>query len=234
MSKVTKYQKFEPKTITRAEINFAYYNPRKISESAQEKLKKKLKKIGLLNSLVWNETTGNLVSGHQRLSIIDQLEKTQDYSITVDAVKLSEQEEVEANIFFNNTSAMGEWDIEMLQEIKATFSELDFKSDFGFEKVDLQFFNFPEINEEKSAPKVIIDNKTANEIKNNSRQEYKNNINNQAGICAEPFRNDFMLTIVFNSNNQKWDFMRTINQLEQTKFIKYDDFIEFIRDSYRV
>ncbi len=239
---ITKYQKFESITVHRSKINFAYYNPRKISENSQKRLKEKIKKIGLIGGIIWNEQTGNLVSGHQRLKVLDQLERSEDYFITVDKVIMDEKTEVEANIFLNNTSVMGEFDKEVLKDIQVEFPDIDFMEDLGFTQIDLDFFNIPPKQcfdiPKNNIPDFVntpqLENSDVNKIQKESRDKYKNEINNKAGICAEPFRNDFYLTIVFPSNNTKWEFMKNINQKEKEKFIKYDDFIEFIREDYRV
>ena len=65
----------ESREIQRSIINFANYNPRKIAPEARKSLKANLKRIGLLGGIVWNEVTGNLVSGHQRISVIDEENK---------------------------------------------------------------------------------------------------------------------------------------------------------------
>ena len=73
--KISRFQKFESQDIGREQIQNAPYNPRYIDTAARNKLKEKIKKVGLVETLVWNKQTGNLVSGHQRLSILDELEK---------------------------------------------------------------------------------------------------------------------------------------------------------------
>lgn len=72
-----------------------------------------------MSTLTWNEATGNLVSGHQRLAAIDVLEKkTQgDYYLTVSVCNLSDKEEKEQNIFFNSTTVQGEFDFDMLTDM---------------------------------------------------------------------------------------------------------------------
>ena len=84
--------------LMRSQINFASYNPRKLSDDARKRLKANLKRIGLAGGIVWNETTGNLVSGHQRLSILDEIQryntdtKENDYPIRVEVLRLTEKE----------------------------------------------------------------------------------------------------------------------------------------------
>lgn len=95
----------ESREIQRSDINFANYNPRKITQEARKNLKANLKRVGLLGGIVWNEVTGNLVSGHQRISVIDEVNKynpdtrTNDYLIRVEVVHMDEKTEKEQNIF---------------------------------------------------------------------------------------------------------------------------------------
>ena len=44
-----------------------------LRKEARKNLKANLKRVGLLGGIVWNEVTGNLVSGHQRISVIDDI-----------------------------------------------------------------------------------------------------------------------------------------------------------------
>ncbi len=132
---VSKYQKFETKTISRADIQNAPYNPRKISDQAKKKLRDNIKRVGLLDTIVVNRRTMNIVSGHQRVAILDSLERKKDYNLTVSMVDLSEKEEMEQNLFFNNTKTMGEFDPFLLAEM---FESNDIEVDnTGFELPDL-------------------------------------------------------------------------------------------------
>lgn len=117
MSNLAKFQKFEAVTINRKQIQNAPYNPRRIDDENLNRLKKNLRRIGLIETLVWNKTTQNLVSGHQRLMIMDLLEKRDDYDITVAAVKMDLQTEKEQNIFMNNVSAQGDWDLDLFKDL---------------------------------------------------------------------------------------------------------------------
>ena len=133
--------------IKRSEINFAHYNPRKISNEARKQLKANLKRIGLLGGIVWNKTTGNLVSGHQRVSIMDDVNKYEDgyndYEIRVEVVELDEKTEKEQNIFMNNRSVQGEFDTDMLETM---LSDIDF-SNAGLDEFDLQMLGVGDIEE---------------------------------------------------------------------------------------
>ena len=105
----------ETREVHRSEITLAAYNPRKITEEARKQLKANLKRVGLMGGIVWNENTGNLVSGHQKIGIMDELNnynpKTNenDYKLRVEVVHLSEKEEKEQNLFMNNRAVQGDY-----------------------------------------------------------------------------------------------------------------------------
>jgi len=72
-----------------------------------------------VETLVWNKRTGRLVSGHQRLGILDELEGGSDYKLQVAAIDVDEREEKRLNVFLNNPEAMGEFDIDGLEDLVA-------------------------------------------------------------------------------------------------------------------
>lgn len=121
--KENKIKQPESREIQRSQINFANYNPRRITPEARKKLKSNLKRVGILGGIVWNEITGNLVSGHQRVSVIDEVNKYNsetkgnDYLIRVEVVQMDEKTEKEQNIFMNNRNVQGDFDIDMLKDL---------------------------------------------------------------------------------------------------------------------
>lgn len=115
-------ESFVTREIHRGSLNNASYNPRFISDKEREKLKKALKKHGLVAPVTWNERTGNIVGGHQRISIMDALMKTSDYSLTVAVIDVDVAREKELNVLLNNTNAMGSFD---LNGLKSLFQDAD-------------------------------------------------------------------------------------------------------------
>lgn len=113
-AELCRFVKFSQQIIHRQQIKGAEYNPRLISDENKKRLRANLETTGLLNSLVWNQRSGNLVSGHQRIGILDALMGTDNYKLPVDVVDLGDKEEKEQNIFFNNHEAQGSWDVELL------------------------------------------------------------------------------------------------------------------------
>lgn len=135
-SKLSKFQAFETVTISRSQIAKAPYNPRRITEEAKLKLRKAMEKVGLVQPLIWNRTTGRLVGGHQRLSALDHLETSGDYMLTVAAVDVDEVREKELNVLLNNPEVCGDWDLELLQDLFDGDDELDIEA-AGFDQTDL-------------------------------------------------------------------------------------------------
>ena len=83
-----------------------------------------------------NKRTGlTVVSGHQRLSVMDELQKfpDNDYRIRVDVIDVDEKQEKELNILLNNPNAQGTWDFNALAQI---VPDIDWK-DAGLTNADL-------------------------------------------------------------------------------------------------
>ena len=133
---LSKYIKSESVELNRSAIHFADYNPRKLSDESRKTLKRGIKKFGLVGGIVVNKRTGlTVVSGHQRLSVMDELQKfpDNDYRIRVDVIDVDEQQEKELNILMNNPNAQGSWDFDALARI---VPDIDWK-DAGLTDADL-------------------------------------------------------------------------------------------------
>ncbi len=118
-------------------IQRAKYNPRKAlkpGDPAYDRLKKAVDTFGLVEPLIWNKRTGNLVGGHQRLSII---EARGDSTVEVSVVDLADREEKALNLALNKHS--GEWDFatlaDVLQELEAGDMDMDLT---GFSASELE------------------------------------------------------------------------------------------------
>lgn len=138
--KPNKIKQAEQRTVKRSEIRFASYNPRTISDDARKKLKKNLQTVGLLGGVVWNMRTGNLVSGHQKVSIMDAVNRydaetgANDYEFRVEVVDFDDKTEKEQNLFMNNRAVQGTYDDDMLREL---LQGIDY-TNAGFDDTDLQ------------------------------------------------------------------------------------------------
>lgn len=108
-----------------SDIRPAKYNPRielKQGDEEYEALKNSLNRFSEVLPLVVNRTTGNLVSGHQRLKVLKEtgVEETEVVFIDVDADK-----EKLLNIALNKID--GDWDYKKLNKLFSEFSTEDIK-----------------------------------------------------------------------------------------------------------
>jgi hypothetical protein len=130
----TKHQP-EAVWIHRSQVQNAPYNPRVMRDDARARLRKNVEERGMVTTFTWNRRTGNLVGGHQRLSVLDSIEGTKDYQLQVTVVDYDDKTEREQNLFMNNPLVHGDWDIERLQ---ALFKDDDVSAEHaGFDAADI-------------------------------------------------------------------------------------------------
>jgi hypothetical protein len=86
-----------------------------------------------VSPLTWNRRTGNLVSGHQRLKQIDDIEGSKEYTLRVAVIDADEKQEKEINILLNNKAAQGDFDIDKLADLMV---DIDY-SNAGFDADDI-------------------------------------------------------------------------------------------------
>ena len=101
---------FELRTLPIEQLQPAAYNPRKVLSAkspAYRKLKASLEQFGIVEPLVWNESTGRVVGGHARLRILKELGYTH---APVSVVHLDEAREKALNIVLNNLEAQSRYD----------------------------------------------------------------------------------------------------------------------------
>lgn len=208
MSKISKYQKFEAVTINRSILKNAPYNPRTIGEKEQKALRKSLKTHGLVETLIYNKRTGNLVGGHQRLSQLDILEGTHEYDLTVAQIDVTEKQEKELNIALNNPNLQGEYDFEILKTI---FPTIDIENT-GFNEYDFAV--------------IGIDNDVAEiEKKEKSKEDIAQDIENvKAAKKASKDKNvsqgESYIVVTFSSIEAKESFMDFIGFEVDDRYVK--------------
>lgn len=104
--------------IDRRKLKNAPYNPRTIDPLAAKRLAENIKRTGgLVQPPVWNQQTGNIVGGHQRVAQLDILKGTDDYQLTVAMVNWPLTKEIEQNVALNNQNIEGRYDLEKLDEL---------------------------------------------------------------------------------------------------------------------
>lgn len=103
-----------------SQLNPASYNPRidlRPGDLEYDKLRRSIEEFGLVEPIVWNQRTGNVVGGHQRLKVLQDLGETQTDVVIVD---LDDSRERALNLALNKIE--GTWDDFKLKEL---LEELD-------------------------------------------------------------------------------------------------------------
>lgn len=214
---MSKYEKFTPRVICRALIANAPYNPRMISDEARGRLKKKIKKSGLVEPLIWNESTGNLVGGHQRLSILDELEGRVDYDVTVAAVRLDPKEEKALNVFLNNQAAMGHWDEARLEEI---ITEL--KED-GIENLGFDIDSLEVVFDDKDLGGLFADENDGGGATVDEIKEIKERREDHVDQSDEAESGDHYAVIVFESKAQRDLYLEWCGLEPGNRFVRCEE-----------
>lgn len=217
MANKKQMEAYEIKKIKRSQIKLAAYNPRTITNEARKRLKKGLKKFGLVQPLVWNETTGVLVSGHQRLSILDETYKypDNDYTLTVSVVHLSEKDEKILNVQLNNQSMMGEFDYDALRDMQFEAPDLD---QLGFSDSDLDIV-FGENGGEIG--KLVADSEEAEETKDtlDEIKDERKQMNKQKDAENSA---SFYFTVICEDESQRTALMKKMGVPIYEEFITAD------------
>ena len=86
-----------------SDLSPAPYNPRSISPDALSGLRASVERFGLVEPIVWNSQTGNVVGGHQRLKVLQAIGETETQVVVVD---LPEVEEKALNVALNSPSML--------------------------------------------------------------------------------------------------------------------------------
>ena len=119
-----------------ADLLPADYNPRKDlkpGDAEYEKLKRSIKQFGYVEPVIWNQTTGRVVGGHQRLKVLMDMGMTE---VDCVVVAMDEEKEKALNIALNKIS--GDWDKDKLALLIADLQGADFDVSLtGFEPAEI-------------------------------------------------------------------------------------------------
>ena len=158
-------------------INPAPYNPRadlQPGDTEYEKLKKSLEEFDLIEPLIWNKKSGNLVGGHQRLKIL----KEQGVEVVdVSVVNLEMAKEKALNLALNKIS--GEWDMPKLKDLLEEIDTGEFDIEVtGFDEDEIETLML-QVHQD-----ILIgedeDSKTAAEVSGEIIEELSNKISSIA------------------------------------------------------
>ena len=208
------WQAFVMKRVLRSALKNAPYNPRKISDKARKRLAQGMEQLKLLGPIIWNELTGNIVGGHQRIDILDKhADGAPDYYLNVAAVSLSNEDEIAANLLLNNAEAQGDWDLEKLSEMFKTEGLKIEATGFGAD--DMYNLLGDDVFTESTAPELekLADKlrsereKHANIVKGNERRD----------------NSEFYIVIVFRSDVECGEFI-TRHGLDNRTYQSFERF----------
>jgi len=140
-AELSAFQTFNMVQMARSTIVEHPDNPRRISDSAKKKIRDTFKTVGMLQPPIVNSMSGYLISGHQRIAVLDSLEHykpggAKDYLLDVAVVELDQDAEAKMLVFLNNQDAQGDWNLDKLAEL-AIGSGVDI-SEMGFDKASLE------------------------------------------------------------------------------------------------
>lgn len=124
------------KTLKATELKAADYNPRKDLQPEDEdyqKLRRSIEEFGYVEPIIWNEKTGTVVGGHQRLKVLIE-QGVQEVECVV--VNLEEKDEKILNVLLNKVK--GRWDIGKLTDLLQELDETGDLESTGYENWELQ------------------------------------------------------------------------------------------------
>ena len=151
--------------VNAARLNPAAYNPRrdlKPGDRDYEKLKRSIEEFGFVEPVVWNEATGNVVGGHQRLKVLLDMGETEIDCVVVD---LEPEKEKALNLALNRIQ--GGWDEGKLAEVMADLDASDFDvslTGFDAEEIDAlmnKFYSAEAVEDDFDREKAAAEMKAA-------------------------------------------------------------------------
>lgn len=251
-----KIKQSETIILKRSEITPSDYNPRKITDEARKQLKANIKTNGIIGGMVYNAQTGNLVSGHQKLSIADEVNKfnpetlENDYDLKVEKIDVDLKKEKELNIFFNSKSVQGEMDYSklalMIPDIDVNLAGLD-EVDMSFIEIemptveDIVIPSFePQAEKRKKAEEErqednsvnhpatsVLKEEMTDEEKKAHVKAIKEKVKENSEYLGEPY-----FTVSFDSYENKVFFLERFQIGSETRYIKGEELSEKLDEMY--
>lgn len=242
------YFNSETRTVNRSEINPSVYNPRTISPEGRKALKKSIKTYGVVGGIIINEQTGNtIVGGHQKVSVLDEINKydpdtlENDYQIKAEFISVDEKTEKQLNITLNNPNVGGDWDMDALAEM---IPDIDWKA-AGLTENDLNLVGLDYLlkteeentiaDELEELMSPVRDKREAEkaikaELKAEKTQEEKvahmKEVKAQVKEAAQSKANDMdaYLMLSFDSLEAKEEFLQRFGYEPGLRFVKGEQF----------
>lgn len=186
------------KVMTISSLTAAKYNPRKITQENFEGLTYSIKEFGDLSGITFNRTTGNLVTGHQRVRSLIQ-EFGEDLPIAKNGILLpdgshfhvrfvewDEKKEVAANIAANNPHLQGEFTV----DLQTLLADINRDTEIAFDKLRFDAL----YNEDDLFDSIRADLDGYDPRKHSSTDEYE---------LGGKYQDKISYVLVFESKEQK-------------------------------
>lgn len=250
---LSKYIRSESVELLRSQIQFADYNPRTLDDESKKSLKRGIKKFGLLGGVIVNKATNyTIVSGHQRITVMDELQKynpqtgENDYKVRVDLIDVDIKMEKELNILLNNPNAQGKWDYEKLAQM---IPDIDYK-DAGLTDADLNMIGVDYLlqteeenniadaledmmspilaeREEEKAQKAA-ERELLKEVEREAKKQHMKDVKQQVkeSATAKAEEMDAYVMLSFSSWSAKAEFCERFGYPAEMKIIKGEVFAE--------
>ena len=126
----------EIRMLKAAQLTAADYSPRRDlqpEDAEYQKLRRSMETFGYVEPIIWNERTGRVVGGHQRLKVLLEQGREDIEAVVVD---LEEKDEKVLNVLLNKVK--GRWDIGKLADLLQQLDETGDMEVTGFEDWELQ------------------------------------------------------------------------------------------------
>lgn len=209
---------FEIGRVDRRWVKNAPYNPRKIDDYARKALTAFLKKEKLREPLVWNRRSGNLVSGHQRISIIDDVMGTDVYSMTMSIIDVDDAQERRLNGGFNNPEMQGSFDAEKIRQMILDPIVPVAPQDMGFTRMGMEFLGFDDeflapLFATAKQPKKVQDDAAKIQAIKDRKKEAKGD-----SRAADPTQ--FYTSVVFKDDAACAEFLAMIDVPASEAYVK--------------
>ena len=169
-----------------SQLTPAPYNPRaelKPGDTAYEKLKRSIETFGYVEPIIFNERSGMVVGGHQRLSVLRDMGVTEVECVIVD---LDDNDEKALNVALNKIS--GEWDMDKLTDLLADLEDSDYDEtltgfDFAeiesmlYETDDSEYEDIDEIKDSSTGSSFLTIDKTKIPLTDKEKEEFLQRLN---------------------------------------------------------
>lgn len=222
----------ETRVVKRSAIRMNPYNVKRHSDERVKIQKNNLKKVGYLGGIVWNETTGNLIDGHRRISAMDMYygydgTKETDYDVKVEVVHMDGAAEKQQLVYMGAGDTRA--DIDLIADIANDIN----LEEIGFDAGEIDdILNFSKGTEEKTASLLdeLMERRDVPEKGTQEYEEKKAMVNdgksrNKDNTLDYAMDDAAHVTLSFSTYENYVAFCDLVGARTSDKFIKGEDLL---------